>query len=89
MAKKYMLVRFVVENFSNWKSLYDQDHKDHEKAGLKELHLLRSIENPDGVTLLFEVEDVEKAKAFVSSPATRERIEKARIVGDPEISFLS
>jgi hypothetical protein len=89
MAKKYMLVQFAVEDFSSWKSLYDQDHKDQQKAGLKELHLLRNIENPNGITLLFEIEDVEKAKEFVSSPATRERIEKARIVGDPDISFLS
>jgi hypothetical protein len=45
-----MLVRHKVADFAKWKAVYDAHASAREKAGLKEEHLLRSIDNPNEVT---------------------------------------
>ena len=46
------------------------------KAGLREKHLLRNIDNPNEVVVRSEVEDLKRAQAFVGSPDLREVMQK-------------
>ena len=84
----YVLVRHKVADFSTWKAAYDSHSPARQKAGLKEKHLLRNIDVPNEVILLFEVEDVEKAREFSNSPDLREATQKAEVVDKPGIYFL-
>jgi hypothetical protein len=89
MPKTYLLVRHQVANFSHWKSVYDKDYPAREKAGLKELHLLHYIQDPNKLTLFFEVENMEKAKAFLHSPDAAAKKQEAQVIDTLEICFLS
>jgi hypothetical protein len=83
-----MLVRHKVADFSTWKAAYDSHLPARQKAALKEEHLLRNIDNPNEVILLFEVEDVGKAREFSNSSDLRETMQKAGVVDKPDIHFL-
>jgi heme-degrading monooxygenase HmoA len=72
----HMLVRHKVADFAKWKPVYDDHLPVRQKAGLKEVHLLRNIENPNEVILLFSVEDPDKAKAFAASDELRQAMQK-------------
>ena len=48
----YLLVRHKVADFSKWKPVYDSHLPARQKAGLKEVHLLRNIDDPNEVVLL-------------------------------------
>jgi hypothetical protein len=87
----YMLVRHKVAHFSTWKAGYDSDSQARQKAGLKQEHLLRNIDNPNEVILLFEAEDIEKAREFANSSELRETMLKVRVgvIDKPDIYFLS
>jgi len=85
----YLLVRHQVRNYPTWKAAYDSHLPSRRKAGLTERHLLRGVDNPNEVVLLFEAEDVGKAKAFVASTDLREAMERAGVVDIPAIHFLS
>ena len=50
-------------------------------------HGRRELEQPDNVFFLFEVEDVAKARAFITSPTAAE-VGKASGVIDGEYHFL-
>ena len=84
----YVMVRHQVADFGKWKSAYDAHAPARAKAGLKELHVLRNIDNPDEIVLLFSADDLGKAKAFVASQDLREAMEKAGVTGKPDICFL-
>ena len=84
----YVMVRHQVADFGKWKSAYDAHAPARTKAGLKELHVLRNIDNPDEIVLLFSADDLGKAKAFVASQDLREAMEKAGVTGKPDICFL-
>ena len=84
----HLLVRHKVFDFVKWKSVYDAHLSARQKAGLKEIHLFRNAQDPNEVTLLFEVEDFDKAKTFVASDGLHHAMEKG-VMGAEEVSFLN
>jgi uncharacterized protein YeaO (DUF488 family) len=85
----HILVRHQVADFAKWKPVYDAHLTARQKAGLREKNLLRSINNPNEVVLLFEAEDLTRAQAFSESSDLREAMQKAGVVGQPDILFLN
>jgi hypothetical protein len=86
---RYLLVRHKVAEFDQWKSAYDAHLAAREKAGLKEEHLLRNIDDPNEVLILFEVADLQKAREFVDGSDLRAAMEKAGVVDKPDIYHLA
>jgi hypothetical protein len=82
------MIRHKVADFAKWKPVYDSHAPARANAGLKEEHLFRNIDNPSEVVLLFSAEDLNKAKAFVSSSDLRETMQKAGVIDKPDIWFL-
>jgi hypothetical protein len=83
-----MLCRNKVADFAQWKSVFDSHAQAHRKAGLKLLQLWRSIDDPNNVFFLFEVGDIGKARAFISSPSVPAEKCSSGIVEGPDIFFL-
>jgi len=89
MAKPYLMIHIHIGDFSKWKAVYDGHIEARKQAGMKELHVLRNMENPNEITVLFELEDLEKAKAFLDSDDLREKIKESGVVGEPKFEFLT
>ena len=85
----HVLVRHKVADFAKWKPVYDAHLAIRQRAGLREQHLLRNIQSPNEVVLLFEAEDLKRAQEFVSSAELREAMQKAGVTDKPDIFFLS
>jgi hypothetical protein len=84
----YLLVHHRVQNFPQWKVLYDEHLPTRQQAGVKEVHLWHGSEDPNDVTLLFETSDPSKAKAFAESDNLREIMAKAGVIGKPDVVYL-
>jgi len=84
----HMLIRHKVADFAKWKPVYDAHASSRQKAGLKEEHLLRNVEDPNEVILLFSTEDLDKAKAFTASDDLRQAMQKAGVRDKPDVWFL-
>src|SRR5262245_56281847 len=84
----YMLCRNRVRNFDHWKSVFDSHAEAHEAAGLKLVHLWYELNSPRNVFFLFEVDNVERARAFLeSADASAAERESGLIEGD--VRFFS
>jgi hypothetical protein len=84
----HILVRHKVSDYSKWKSAYDSHSAARQEAGLKEERLLRNVDDPREVILLFEVKDLEKGRQFAASVSLREAMQDAGVVDKPDIYFL-
>jgi len=84
----YMIIRHIVEDFSVWKPAYDEHITARESAGLTEKHLLRDTDDANMITIIFEAEDLNRAKDFTNSEDLREVMQKIG-VGKPEFYFLN
>ena len=85
----YILIRHKVADFAKWKPAYDAHASVRSAAGLKEERLLRSIDNPNEVVLLFSAQDLNKAKQFAASDDLRQRMQQAGVIDKPDIYFLN
>ena len=85
----YAWVRHKVADFCDWKHVFDSDSAAQQAAGLQVERILRNIDDPDEVFLLFEVSDLEKARGFVSSGDVPEAQQQSGVVDRPDIYFLS
>jgi hypothetical protein len=63
-----MLCRNKVADFSKWKAVFDSHASAHKQAGLLRENLWRELEDANNVFFIFRVEDLAKARAFISSP---------------------
>jgi hypothetical protein len=67
---------------------YDDSLAARREASLKKKYLLRNVVDPNEVILLHEVQDLQKAKDFVSSSNLRERMQQSGVLGEAKGYFL-
>ncbi len=84
----YMLVRHKVENYAKWKPIYDQHASTRKASGSKGAHLFRSTNNPNEIIILYEWDDLGKARSFAQSEDLIETMKKAGVIDRPDIFFI-
>ena len=85
----HLLVRHKVADFAKWKAVYDTHAPVRQSAKLKEVHLLRGADDPNEVVMLFATEDLAAARAFANSPNLKETMQKAGVIDQPTVLFLT
>lgn len=85
----YILIRHTVRNFSDWKRVYDEHLQKRNEAGLAEKFLFRGLDNLNDVIIVFETQDLARAKAFLDSPEAQERMKRGGVVDRPGIYYLN
>ena len=84
----FILVRHTVADFATWKPAYDEHAAMRKDAGSKGGQVLRSADNPQEVVVLLEWDNLQNAQAFAGSAGLQTAMEKAGVVGQPDILFL-
>lgn len=84
----YFLVRHKIDDFLQWKPYYDADGPARQEAGATELYLLRNIDDPNEIFLLFQADDLGKAREFIASADLRSKMQQSGVVDEPDIYFL-
>ena len=82
-----MLCRNRVADFEKWKSVFDSNAPAARDSGLRLTNLWRDLEEPNNVFFLFEVKDIDKARAFITDPAAAEAGKTSGVL-DGECHFL-
>ena len=84
----YILIRHKVKNFEEWEKGYRAHLPKRIEAGLTEKYLLRGAKNPNEVIILFEAQDIKRAKTFSESTDLKEAMQRAGVVDKPDLYFL-
>ena len=82
-----MLCRNRVADFEKWKSVFDSKTPALHDTGLRLMNLWRDMQEPNNVFFLFEVKDIDKARAFITDPAAAETGRSSGVL-DGECHFL-
>ncbi len=85
----YLLCKHNVADYTKWRRVFDSHADAQRQSGLHLLHVLRDVTDPDLVVLLFRVDDLSRARAFITTPSASEAAEISGVLGTPELSFLS
>ena len=84
----YLLVRHKVADYAKWKPFFDQHGATRQASGSQGGRLLRNANDLNELVILFEWDDLEKARQFAQSNELREIMQRAGVVDQPDIYFL-
>lgn len=84
----HVLVRHKVSDYNRWKDAFDSHLTTRKRAGETGFRLFHGVDDPREVVLLLDWESTEEARKFMSSEELRKAMEKAGVLGTPEIQFL-
>jgi len=84
----FVLVRHKVQDFAQWKPFFDADAPVRQQVGLRDKLVLRNADDPQEVVILFETDDLGKAREFAQAPQLKEVMEKAGVIDRPDMYFL-
>jgi len=85
----YLLVRHKVQEFQDWKRIFDAHKEAQQQAGLRIEKVMRNLYEPNEVFLFFEVTDLAKARGFVFSAQVPDAQADAGVVDKPDIYFMA
>ena len=83
-----LICRNKVADFDRWKRVFDSHAEAQRTSGLRVQHVWRNIDDPGEVLMLFQVDNLKKARAFVSSPKVPEAQQASGLIDKPEMYFV-
>ena len=82
-----LLVRNKVEDFAKWRAYFEEDSATAAEYGVTLARLWQTADDPNNVFFLLDVEDVDRANAFMARPESQEIGVKSGVI-DGEFHYL-
>ncbi|MDH3647311.1 MAG: hypothetical protein OER80_11100 [Gammaproteobacteria bacterium] len=83
-----LLVRNKVKDFSTWYAYFDEESAAAARYGVTLACLWQTAEDPNDVFFLLDVEDIDRANAFMARPESKEIGDKSGVI-DGEFHYLT
>ncbi|MFC6733421.1 MULTISPECIES: hypothetical protein [unclassified Haladaptatus] len=84
----HMLIHHRVKDYPTWKKVFDEHAETRKQAGERSHELFCSGEDQNDITILMDFESEDGARSFAESDDLRQTMERAGVVGKPEITYL-
>lgn len=82
-----MICRNKVADYTKWRKVFDAHKDNHIRAGLHLQNVWQELDDPDNVFFTFEVEDREKALAYINDPVSAKAGEESGVI-EGEFHFV-
>jgi antibiotic biosynthesis monooxygenase (ABM) superfamily enzyme len=84
----YMFVRHSFRDYDAWKSVFDSVGDLRKRNGEQSYQILRQDNGSDELVALFRWDNLDNARKYAASPELKAAMERAGVIGKPEILFL-
>lgn len=84
-----VVITHEVADWGRWKPRFDADAGARKAAGILGHHVNRGQDNANALSVYLPVSDVNKAKAFATSPTLQRFMTEAGVVGAPVATWLT
>jgi len=88
LTMPYLLVRHKVTDIATWKPAFDEHSATRQASGSRGGLLLRNADDRSEVILLFEWDDLGKARQFAQSDDLGQVMQRAGVADRPDVYFL-
>ena len=84
----YVLVRHSVQDYAKWKPVFDGVIDIRRAGGERAYQIYHTGDDPNALVLLFEWDSPGNARQYFQSPELRGAMQRAGVVGTPDIVYL-
>ena len=85
----HVLIHHEVADYTAWKSVFDSNLDWRHKHGERSCRIFRSVGNVNDLTLFFEWDSLDSARAFLASDELKSKMATAGVKGPPRVDFLT
>jgi hypothetical protein len=82
------MIRHKVKDYDTWKKAYAAHGSARAENGFKKSVVHRYSDDPNHLIIVFEVDDIEKAKTFSASTDLAQKMKEAGVLDEPKFFFL-
>ncbi len=83
-----VIVQHSIADFETWEIAYKKDGERRQKSGVKEKLLLRGADDPNFITVVFELNNIESAQSFFTDPHSAELMQAAGVISKPSFRYF-
>ena len=84
-----MMIQHKVNDFDTWKAVFDSVGALRTSSGELSAQIFRDASDPNSLTILNGWDTLENAQKFAHSPDLMAAMQKAGVVGKPNVLFLN
>ena len=84
-----VLIHHEVADYTAWKTIFDSNLDWRHKHGERSCRIFRSAGNVNDLTLFFEWDGLDSARAFLASDELKAKMASAGVKGPPQVDFLT
>ena len=88
-GKIYLSVSHEIKDYASFKPGFDEHRPVRLEAGLKDIFMKKDASKENAITAFFEVQNLAKTKAFMSSPELKEAMTKSGVSSEPVIVYYN
>ena len=83
-----MIIRHRVKDHAGWRKGFEAHIENRRAGGEKAYRILHPADEPDNLTVIFEWDSADRARAFLEDPKLKEAMEAAGVMEAPDVSIL-
>jgi len=87
-AAEVFVIHHAVADYAKWRPVFNSDKPNQEAAGLTNPRVYHSLSDPNDITIVFDMADPTKAKAFATAKRLKTKMAEAGVVGKPQFNYL-
>jgi hypothetical protein len=84
-----VLVHHEVADYQRWRAVFDAALDFRHEGGEQSCRIFRTAGNPNDLTLLFDWDNGEKARRYITSDELKSKMQEAGVKGVPEVHYLA
>lgn len=84
----HVLVRHKVSDYTRWKEAFDAHLNTRMHAGETGVRLFQSVDDPREVVVMSDWDSLEQARKFINSDDLKQTMQKAGVVGAPDVQYI-
>jgi quinol monooxygenase YgiN len=84
-----LLIQHTVKDFAAWRKVFESAVELRKSNGELSAQVYHDASNPNKVTTLNKWNSLENAQKFANSPDLKAAMEKAGVLGQPSVTFLT
>lgn len=85
----FVIANHKVQDYNSWRPHYDGDEERRTSAGIKTIKVFTSENDPNDVTMYWEVENTETVKQMINDPGLKEKMKEAGVISELTATFLN
>jgi hypothetical protein len=86
--KVTVIVKHEVKDYVEWKKTYDADLPNRKEHKFNVTGVYTDVKNPNMVSVIGTFPNADAADAFINSPKLKEAMDKAGVIGKPDVMIL-